>query len=141
MKKLNKFFIGLLSGVMLFSSLAPAVKASDSTHIRGATEERYIIDVAYSSEVSTIRMDGFAILSVNRINFRWFGVRVFIAKNTMRVASAGVAIAGIWVKPTTILKVARTLGIAIAFAPRGVWFDAQLAWSLRTPVRINTGVQ
>jgi hypothetical protein len=80
---------------------------------------------------------------VNRIRFRWFGVRIHISRNTMRVAATGVAIAGIWVTGGKALKIARTLGVSLNLVPRGVWFDASLTFRglLNTRVTLRAGWQ
>lgn len=60
---------------------------------------------------------------VNKIKVYWWGIRVWLSRNTVRAIGAGVTIAGIWIPEGVVSKVAATLGVVIALCPGGIRFD------------------
>ncbi|PKR82493.1 hypothetical protein [Heyndrickxia camelliae] len=60
---------------------------------------------------------------VTKLEWHWWGLRVYLSKNTINYASGGVAIGGIWIPEPIISKVLSTLGVLGTFVPGGVRFD------------------
>ena len=79
---------------------------------------------------------------VNAVQFFWWGMRIFLSADTVRVIGAGVAIAGIWIPLPVVNKVVATLGVAISLINRGIWFDTTYLSGLpNVPSIIRSGWQ
>lgn len=59
---------------------------------------------------------------VNKIEFHWWGMDVYLSKSTVVGIGAGVTIAGIWIPHPIVSKATSTLGVVIGLCPGGIKF-------------------
>ncbi len=71
-----------------------------------------------TSKVSAAFREG-----VNRVEVRWYGLRVYLSKTTVQVLGGGVAIGGIWVPEPVVSKILATVGVVVALCPGGIAFN------------------
>ena len=64
---------------------------------------------------------------VDKIDFYWWGARVYLSKSTVRTMGATISIAGIIIPEAVVSKAASILGIVIGNTPSGIVFDYNYA--------------
>lgn len=72
---------------------------------------------------------------INKVDYHWWGATVYISRNTLIAAGAGVSIGGLWIPEPIISKALGSLGIALgatASITGGIKFDFR--WVGITPV-------
>jgi len=60
---------------------------------------------------------------VNKVEFHWWGVRVYVSRDRIRHIANGAMIGGIWIPELVASKVTATLGVLYSNCPGGVRFD------------------
>lgn len=64
---------------------------------------------------------------VDKIDFYWWGARVYLSKSTVRTMGATISIAGVIIPEAVVSKAASILGIVIGNTPSGIVFDYNYA--------------
>ncbi|MCI1223321.1 MAG: hypothetical protein LKG06_06340 [Bifidobacterium subtile] len=65
---------------------------------------------------------------VNKVEWYWWGARIYLSKTTVRWIGAGVTVGGIWVPEPVVSKILATIGaITAATVQGGIVFDANAA--------------
>jgi hypothetical protein len=65
---------------------------------------------------------------VTKVEWFWWGARVYLSKTTVRYISGGISIAGLWIPEPIVSKIIATIGVVSAVAiPGGIVFDVNAA--------------
>ena len=105
-----------------YSLLENSISITNKNIAKADFSTNQIVVVSPENENSQISSRAYT-EGVTKIEFHWWGARIYLSKTTVNLIGGGVTIGGIWVPEPIVSKILATLGVVVAFCPGGIVFD------------------